>query len=97
MRIEDNAKNVLSTAAQRSQDLLEVAGEMIESTARDEALVDTGFYRGSMFHEVAPKLVRIGAWAEYAPFIEMQYKPVLQIALLANLNNIRRLFHEKSI
>ena len=96
-RFKDNTDAVLTEAKKRSEALLEVAGSMVENTAIDQALVDTGFYRGSMFHEKVGDEMRIGAWAEYAGYIEAKSKPVLRISLVANIAGIRKLFNAKNI
>jgi len=96
-RFKDNSLKVFEGAKGKSNALLEIAGAMVENTAIEEALIDTGFYMGAMQHKVGHNKVTIGNYAEYAPFIESVHKPVLRISLNANIANIRKLYHAKNI
>ena len=94
---DQDVKRVVDAAESRMNDFLEVAGAMVENAAIDEALVDTGYYRGSMFHVVERMQAIIGANAEYAVHIEVKYKPVLRIALTQSISNLRRLFRATAL
>jgi phage gpG-like protein len=96
-RIIDHTAELLKLINNKTTAALEVAGSMVESTAIEQALVDTGKYRGSLTHETVGFCVVIGSNVEYAPWIEIRYKPVLRMSLLGNLGNIRRLFSERSV
>ena len=95
--IIDHTAELLGLVSDKVTAALDVSGSMIESTAVEIALVDTGKYRGSICHETVGFCVVVGSNVEYAPWIEIRYKPVLRMALLGNLSNIRRLFSEKVV
>jgi len=94
---DQDVARVVGAAESKLNDFLEVAGAMVENVAIQEALVDTGYYKGSMFHVVERMQAIIGANAEYSVYIEMKYKPVLRISLTQSINNLRRLFRATAI
>jgi HK97 gp10 family phage protein len=77
---------------------LDLVGTFVATAAKLNAAVNTGYMRGSIYHEVIRQgsAVRIGAAAEYAPFVEfgtrkMIAQPFLFPAVIDNKQSILKL------
>ena len=92
-----NTKKIILKYRQEIRDRLELAGELVESSAKLRCPVRTGNLRGSINHRrIDNETVRIGTPVEYAPYVElgtqkMAAQPFLVPALKESKRDVIRI------
>ena len=99
-KIQDNTKGVLSEVDKLIQQRLTQAAILVERTAKQICVVETGTLKRSINRRIEKRKAVIGTNIEYAPYVEMgtskmSARPFLRPALEANWGKIKRIFSKR--